>query len=263
MIKKCKYDDITDVFNYIDKDYGKCLYMYIDLKKYGLENENFNVWIQYDNQKICGVISKYYNGIQIYSKSNDFIINELVGFIKKNNPNMISGMKKSIQKIQKFFPEYFSEIGTVGKLIELKFPPNKDAYLASFDELDEIAKIISKDENLGKPYGYELIYKQYYERKNDQFGRNFILRDNLTNEIICHAATYAELPELCVFSGVLTTPKYRGKGFSKGTLAALSSVLLQENKEIFSYFYIPPAEKMHYGIGFEKIGDWEKLTKSI
>ena len=30
MIKKCKYDDITDVFNYIDKDYGKCLYMYID-----------------------------------------------------------------------------------------------------------------------------------------------------------------------------------------------------------------------------------------
>ena len=57
MIKKCKYDDITDVFNYIDKDYGKCLYMYIDLKKYGLENENLNVWIQYDNQNICGVIS--------------------------------------------------------------------------------------------------------------------------------------------------------------------------------------------------------------
>lgn len=260
MIIQCKSKDVNNVFSYIGNDYGKCLYMYIDLKKYGLKNKNFNVWIQINNQEICCIISKYYTGIQIYSKSNNFIVTEVIDFIKKNNPSMISGMQRTIGLIQDSFPEYLSEIGTVGKLVELVYPPNSNAYLASFDELNEIVKIVSNDKNLGKPYGYDLLYKQYYERKKDKFGRNFILRDNITNEIICHVATYAELPELCVFSGVITSPKYRGKGFSKGTLAALSKELLGENKEIFSYFYIPAAEKMHYGIGFESIGKWQKLT---
>ena len=234
--------------------------MYIDLVKYGLDNENFNVWIQTDNDGICSVISKYYNGIQIYSRLNEFIVEEVIEFIKDNAPTMISAMEETIDKIQMFLPQYEKEIGTVAKLNELSYPPNPDAYLAPFEELEEIAMVISQDDVLGKPYGYELLYEQYCERKKDNFGRNFILRDNETNEIICHAATYAELSNLGVVSGVLTTLKYRGKGFSKGVLAALSKNLLCENKEIFSYFYIPAAEKMHYGVGFEKIGIWGKLT---
>lgn len=261
MIEKCTSRDINKVLDYIHDDYGKCLYMYIDLIKYGLDNENFNVWIQNNDEGICAILSKYYNGIQIYSRSNDLIVDEIIEFIRNHDPSMISGMSDIIETIEDFLPEYESEIGTVAKLQDLTYPPNHDAYLAPFDELEEIAKVIAEDENLGKPYGYELLYEQYYERKKDNFGRNYILRDKDSDEIICHAATYAELPNLGVLSGVLTTPKYRGKGFSKGTLAALSEELISEDKDIFSYFYIPAAERMHYGIGFEKIGDWEKLTK--
>ncbi len=260
MIVECTSKDIDKVLDYIHDDYGKCLYMYIDLKKYGLDNENFRVWIQNDDDGICSVISKYYNGIQIYSRSNDLIIDEIIEFIKEHNPTMVSGMKETIDGIRDFLPGYEKEIGTVARLNKLTYPPNPDAYLAPFEELEEIAHVIAQDEALGKPYGYELLYEQYCERKKYKFGRNYILRDEDTDEIICHAATYAELSNLGVLSGVLTTPKYRGKGFSKGTLAALSKELLCENKDVFSYFYIPAAERMHYGIGFEKIGDWEKLT---
>lgn len=87
----------------------------------------------------------------------------------------------------------------------------------------------------------------FVKEKNDKFGRNYILRDEKTNEIVCHAATYAELPNLAIISGVLTPPKYRGKGFSKGTLAALCNELIMENKEIFSYFYIPLQQKCIMG----------------
>lgn len=262
MIIKCDKKDIEKIFEYIDNDYGKCLYLYIDLIKYGLENKNFKIWIQYnDENEICALISEYYNGIQIYSKSYDLNGEEIAIFLKEKNPTGISGMKKSIDEIREFLPEFEEEIGGVGELIELKYPPNPNAYSAPMEELDEITKVISEDENIGKPYGYDSLYKQFCERKKDKFGRNFILRDEKTNEIICHAATYAELPKLGIISGVLTPPKYRGKGYSKQTLAALCGELKSEGKEIFSYFYTPPAIKMHYGIGFEKIGDWAKLTK--
>ena len=66
MIVECNNEDITSVFDYIGEDYGKCLYIYIDLKKYGIDDENFNVWIQYnENEDICAIISEYYGGIQI------------------------------------------------------------------------------------------------------------------------------------------------------------------------------------------------------
>ena len=127
--------------------------------------------------------------------------------------------------------------------------------------MEEIAKIISQNENLSKHHSYESLLKQFRERKTDNFGRNFILRDKSNNNIICHAATYAEIPEIGVIGGVLTTPQYRGKGFSKGTLSALCEQLLFENKEVFSKFIIPPAIKMHYGVGFNKVGDWVTLKK--
>lgn len=261
MIIKCDLSNIDHVFDYIGDDYKNCLYTYIDLKEYGLENENFNVWIQLHENEICCLISEYYEGIQIYSKDYNLIADELAEFIKRKNPGIISGRKKSIDKIKYLFPNYSEEIGIIGELEELTYPPSPNAYSASIDEIDEIAKIIHQDENLGKHHTYKSLYDQFYERKKDNFGRSFILRDSTSNNIICHAATYAELPELCVIGGVLTTPDYRGKGFSKGTLAAICKEMQLEGKKVFSRFNIPPAIKLHYGVGFIKVGDWVKLKK--
>lgn len=262
MIVECNNEDITSVFDYIGEDYGKCLYIYIDLKKYGIDDENFNVWIQYnENEDICAIISEYYGGIQIYSKEEDFLVDEIVDFIKQKDPNVFFSIKPNIDKLKVHFPEYEQETGIVGELRELKYPPNIKAYSAPLDELKEIVEIIAEDEDIGKPYGFDSLYEQYCERKKDNFGRNFVLRDDDTHEIICHAGTYAELTELAVIGGVITSVPYRGKGFSKETLSSLCSELKSENKRIFSFYYIPPAERMHVGVGFEKIEDWSKLAK--
>ena len=262
MIIECNLDNINQVFDYIDKDYQNCLYTYIDLVEYGLDNENFNVWIQLKNEnEICCVISEYYGGFQIYSKNYDLIADELTDFIKEKDCQGVSGCKQSIDKIENAFSDYHKTTGIIGKLTELKYPPNPDAYSAQLEEMKEIAKIISQNNNLAKHHTYESLLKQFCERKKDKFGRNFILRDKTNNQIICHAATYAEIPEIGVIGGVLTTPKYQGKGFSKGTLSAICQELLSEGKEVFSRFSIPPAIKMHFGVGFEKVGDWVTLKK--
>lgn len=261
MIISCNDNNIQLVFDYIGNDYGKCLYIYIDLKKYGLDDENFNLWIQYDGDNICAIISEYYGGIQIYSKNYDFIASEIADFIKEKDSHVLFGMIQIIDKLKEFLPNYSQETGIVGELNELKYPPNPNTYSAEIDEFEEIVKIIAQDEDIGKPYGYESLYTQYCERKNDNFGRNFILRDE-NGEIICHAGTYAELPELAVIGGVITSPSYRGKGFSKETLSSLCSELISENKDIFSFYYVPPAKRMHEGVGFKQIGEWSKLMKN-
>ena len=43
MIIQSNKDNISQVFEYIGDYYEKCLYMYIALVKYGIENENFKI----------------------------------------------------------------------------------------------------------------------------------------------------------------------------------------------------------------------------
>ena len=263
MIVQCTNEDIDSVFNYIGDDYGKCLYIYIDLKKYGLDDENFNLWIQYvENKDICAIISEYYGGIQIYSKEQNMITEEIADFIKEKDSKVLFAIKPIIDKLKGLLPEYEQETGIVGELKELEYPANHDAYSAPMDELEEIVEIVAEDEGIGKPYGFESLYEQYCERKRNNFGRNFVLRNKENNEIICHAGTYAELPELAVIGGVITSIPYRGKGFSKETLSSLCEELISENKRIFSFYYIPAATKMHTGVGFKQVEEWSKLSKN-
>lgn len=262
MLFECKNSDKNTILEYIGKDYGKCLYIYIDLCKYGLDNENFNAWIQYGaNGEITAVVTEYYRGIQIYSKEVNLDGKELSDFMKQKNPPIILGMKETIDTLKQYLPEYQEELGTVGQLKEIKSFINPKAYSAEVSELKEIVGILAEDEGIGKPYGFDSLYKQYKERKEEGFGRNYVLRDEKTNDIICHAGTYAEISELAVIGGVITAPEYRGKGYSKETLAAICRELLDEGKDVFSFYYIPSAIKMHQGVGFEKIGDWAKLIK--
>lgn len=260
MIIQCNKDNISQVFEYIGDDYEKCLYMYIDLVKYGIENENFNIWIQYRDTEIICLVSQYYTGMQIYSKNYDLEALELMDFIAEKDPDVISGMEKSMTLIKDAFSEYHETVGFVGRLNNLTYPPNPNAYSAEDDEIEEIARLVSQDDNIGKHYGFESIYKQFCDRRKDNFGRNYLDRDE-KGEIICHVATSAELPELAVIGSVITSPQYRSKGYSKRNLSALCKQLLGEGKNVFSYFNYPPSVKMHMGVGFEKIGHWVKFKR--
>ena len=262
MIVEYKDSCKSKLTEYIGKDYGRCLYVYIDLVKYNLDdNENFFAWAQENNEgEIVAVITEYYKGIQIYSKHQEFDPKEIAEFILEKDAKNVFGMKETMDMLRPYMPDYEEELGTVGQIKELKCEPNKDVYSAEINELSEACELVAADEAIGKPYGYESIYTQYKERKEENFGRNFILR-NEENKVIFHAGTYAELPELGVVGGVITAPECRGKGYSKSGLATLCKSLLDEGKDVFSFYYIPAATKMHTGVGFEKIGDWAKLVK--
>lgn len=262
MIIKNTKKHLDSILEYIGKDYGKCLYLYIDLIKYGFDNPNVSMWtITNSKDQYEAVILKYYTGMHIYSKDNKFDENDVISLIKEQKPSLVCAMKETIDKISSYLPNYEVEVGTVGKLVNIKDVKSDRAYSAPMSEIKEIAEILAEDDALGKPYGFDLLYSQLKERKEEGFGRNFILRDEENNEIIAHAATYAENENVGVISGVFVNPKYRAKGYSKQVLGAICEELLQEGKDVFSYYYIPSATKMHESVGFEKIGDWAKLIK--
>lgn len=255
---KCNSSNEKEIFAYIGNSYGECLYLYVDLLKYGFENENVNVWLQKKNDEIKVVVLKYYTGVHVFSKDLDFDVDKVVNLLKELKPSMICGMKWTLDKIKAYFENYQMEVGIVGRLSDLNIFNTEGCYKANEEEIRELAELLVEDEALGQPYGFDLLYKQLLERYNENFGRNFIYRDN--RKIVATASTYAEKGRVAVISGVMVHPDYRGKGLSKNVLSAICSDLKNDGFDVFSYYYIPSATRMHESVGFSHIGEWAKLV---
>ena len=257
----CNKEDIKDIMNYIGEDYGKCLYLYIDLLKYGLTNKHINMWWQKSQNEISVLVFQYYSGVHVFSQNEEFDVNDVINLIKKISPSMICGMESVISKLAPYLSQdYELELGSVAELIDFKDFNDTVSYRAKENELPELAAFLSTDNSLGKPYGYELLKTQLLERYREGFGRNYIMRSH--NEILATASTYAEKEKIAVISGVMVNPKYRGKGLSKKVLSALCRELKTNGMRVFSYYYIESAMRMHQAVGFKKIGNWAKLVQN-
>ena len=108
--------DEQRIFDYIGKDFGRCAYLYIDLKKYGFDNENVHLWYQEKSGEIQAILLQYYNGMHLYSRSGNFDPADAAEVIREQKPAMVCGMKETIEQLQPFFPSKKIELGKVVQL---------------------------------------------------------------------------------------------------------------------------------------------------
>lgn len=257
---KCYEKDKDAILKYIDKDYGKCAYLYIDLLKYGFDNENVDVWRQEDSDGNYVLIAlQYYTGMHVFSRENKFDADDLATLIIERSPALVCGMKDTIGMLCEILDEfYISEQGKVLRLGEYTGVLNEEVRRATEDELIEIANLLMTDEEMGGPYSAELLYKQLKERFDTGFGRNWVRVDE--KGIVSHCATYAELDNIAVISGGIVRMDHRGKGEYPGQLGAMCKDLYEEGKEVISYYY-GGAKTAHRLVGFDILGEWEKLIR--
>lgn len=257
-MKECK--DIDKLLDYIGNDYGKCAYLYIDLVKYGIDNENIDVWCQEDEGGvISAVLLRYYNGMHLYSKEANYDSESVAEIVCGIMPAMLCGMRETVKHLESYLKEYKVELGHVLQLKNYTGKYNEGSKKAKRDDYRAIASLLAEDEIMGGPYGFDLLYKQLLERYDEGFGRSWFKEDE--HGIVANSATYAELENIAVVSGGIVRPDCRGKGEYSRQLGSLCRDLISEGKEVISYAYGGSAEGAHYSVGFEKIGVWEKLLK--
>ncbi|MCM3238357.1 GNAT family N-acetyltransferase [Heyndrickxia oleronia] len=260
MLKQCDNSWKDSIYEYIGNKYSECLYLYINLQKYGLDNNNFHIWVSLDeNSRIRALIARYYTGVHIYCNSSDYLIDDILEFIQKNKPSIITATGKIIKNIEEFCLGYTAEYGSVGQIKSVPAIDTSMVEKASIDDMNEISRLLISDEGLGDHYNQQLLEHQLKERLTEGYGRNYIIKKE--NAIISHCATYAEIRQIGVTSGVFTKPEERGKKLAYRTYCQLCSDLLEEGKEVFAYYYTNQAHKMHEKLGFEIISSWAKLVK--
>ena len=259
MYVKAKEQDVEKLLTYFEQDLKNCLYSYIDLKKFGIDNPNLTVYFD-ESDDICCTALKYYEGLQLFDADGKIDAKKTAELIRDLNSHIVSS---TIDVIEKLYPllkdTYEMEQGYVTEMLSMpECEISEEVRPAELSEYDEIAKLVCSDEGVGGHYEPEELKEQLLTRLSEGMGRNYILKRD--GEIIHHAATYAELDNLAVISGVITRGDWRGKGVGTSAVRKLCYDLLKEGKKPCLFYYTKQAEGFYKKIGFEEGTGWAKLV---
>lgn len=259
MYVKAKAQDVEKLLKYLEQNLKNCLYSYIDLKKFGINNPNLTVYFDESDGIRCSAL-KYYEGLQLFDAEGKMDADATAELIRNLNSHIVSSTVDVIEKLYPLLKDsYEMEQGYVTEMLKLPACEiSEEVRPAEVSEYDEIAELICSDEGVGGHYEPQELKEQLLTRLEEGFGRNYILKRD--GEIIHHAATYAELDNLAVISGVITREDWRGKGVGTLAVRKLCYDLLQEGKKPCLFYYTRQAAMFYKKIGFEEGTGWAKLV---
>lgn len=266
MILKCSIADETKVLSYIGKDYAKCLYLYLDLKKYGIGSDEIELFIQEnDNKETTAVLLRYYSCIHVYSAENTFNVVELACFIEKHRFSMVYCTAQTAKLIYKALSSRILDSATlstgwVAQINAVDKAPQGLSTMAQDDDFEQIVQLIYEDDDIGRSYKYDELAHQLRERNRSGYTRNMVIKDG--NIVIAHACTNAELDNVAVVAELLVHKDYRRKGYASEIWRDICSRLLNENKEVYSFYYSDESRALHKKIGFSEVCEWAKIVFS-
>ena len=265
MITRCGILDESKIYSYIGLDYPRCLYLYLDLKKYGFESETTKIYIQYDNGLITAVLLKYYSCLHVFSKDNSFNPNELASFIREHRFTIIYCPANTAEIVYSYlYKEINMEIilttGWVAQIKKIDMEPRRISKSANCSDFSQIAKLIYDDKDIGRAYRFDELTKQLEERYVEGYSRNYVIKDE--DVVIAHACTNAENERIAVVAELLVRKEYRRQGYAKEIWRDICDRLLTEGKEVYSFYYSEESRSLHKKIGFKEICRWGKVVIS-
>ncbi len=264
MIVKCNGADQDKVLSYIGNDYPNCIYLFLDLKKYGMDSGYIDVFCQEEGSTITAILLRYYSCLHVFSRENLFDVNEIVAFIELRRLTMLYCTESTSRLIyEKMHNKAKASItrGWVARIKAIDKCPKGFAVKAKKEDFPQIASLIFEDEDIGRSYKYDDLVRQLVERNEEGYGRNLVIKDN--NIVIAHACTNAELGSIAVVAELLVRKEYRKKGYASEIWRDLCGRLLSEGKEVYSFYYSEESRNLHKHIGFYEICDWAKVVISF
>lgn len=263
MIIKCGKKDEQRILSYIGEGYPHCLYLYLNLQKYGIDSDIIEVYIQEEGNIISAVMLKYYSCLHVYSRENNFNANELGLFFASNGFSMLYCTSATVEKVYSSLPVAVSKNasvsnGWVAQIRNIDKQPKGLSNQAQYSDFEQIARLIYEDEDIGRSYNYDELTKQLVQRNKEGYARNLVIKQD--NIVIAHACTNAEFGNIAVVAELLVRKEYRKKGYASEIWRDICSKLLSEGKEVFSFYYSEESRQLHKHIGFFEVCEWSKIV---
>lgn len=254
-------EDISAILEYLKRKVSDCLYMYIDIAKYSLDNPNMKVWIDPNEGGPDLVVMKYHTSLSIFSDTDNWDVDAVAEIIAEERPLSITANKDIASRIHDALSDRYNvAYGSVFKFTNYRpMSADIDIETAAPEDTHEIAELIAMDESIGAYYDIDNLANQLKERMETGMGRSYIIRDE-NGKIIAHIASYAEFDGLATTGGLIVHPDHQNGVYGLALESYLVEKLLEEKFNIYTFVTERLRKKLLLAVGNELVGEYGKLT---
>ena len=262
MIRKCAAADAKAILDFIGDDYGRCLYLYMDLLKYGFETPFVSVWREDGTDgAIASVWLRYNTGMHVYAPRGLPDGEAAIRFVRSERPAMLCGVSEVLLPIADGLKQdgYQFSGGRVGRYALQNGAAGRIDFRSLDDEADftRVEELLYADEEYGASYKPGELAAQLFERRRQGLSRNYAVERQ--GRIVAHVGTGAECDRFALLSGGVTDREWRRHGLFSGLITTLAQDLLAEGKDVFSLYYNSVAAALHHKAGFVDQCTWGRL----
>ncbi len=214
MIRQAANEELKKVLQFLKPDVKNCIYMYTDIFLYDENHENIpglKVWVEDDNDSYRLVVMKYHDSFSAYSNAQQWDMEGLVQLIREYKVAMVNARKEIIDRLAPAFEgEYKTQYGYIHHLTgdAVETGEEKEAYIATMEDIPEIAALLAEDEEYRDSYTKEELMEQFRERMQGGLGSSIIRRDG---KIVAHCGALTNSDGIAVRGMTICHKDYRGQ----------------------------------------------------
>lgn len=258
-MRKANAKDLSTILSYLRRDIPNCIYMYIDIGKYGLDNPNMEVWLGEGESELNLVAMRYYNSLQLFSLSDVWEVEAVAELINMYDFPVVNGKVALLEKLQTYCRCY--ELHP-GKVFACKGYMKKDLPFSiehsNSSDYYEIAQLMCSVSTFAH-YDVDSLAYQLRERAETGMGRNRVVRVN--GQIIAHIATFAEFDNIAVTSGLVVSPDHTDYPYGSIMESELFRELLEEDNLVYTFITDRRRSMFLRSIGCQQVADYGKMVK--
>lgn len=269
MLRKATEQDRTTIIDYCLAEPNINIFILGDIENFGFACEYMDVWLQYFEGKITGIVLRYHENLILYSQPPDkqtpaMDFQEVKLLLQERKINVISG-KGTV--IDGFYPlvadrfskrqMYFSEL-TDNRVLKTD---TREVVLAEEKDVPEIAEAYGLIKEFAGLYAADVRNRKAQILSRIRSGEGIHMFIRKEGKIVSHGNTTAETGVSGMIGGIFTLPEYRGQGLAGKVISTLCNNLAKRGKSACLFYDNSDAGRIYRRLGFHDTGRWTVLEK--
>lgn len=258
MIVRCGANDRDGVLSYIGTDYGKCLYLYLDLLEFGFDSPYVSVWKdEPDGGGMAALALVYHATAHLFTRGGAVDRSGWARLLGQLGVSLVCAEESVVRSLEGEMRGR-AEYGSVGRLAGVPEDPDRAGIRrAAAADFEVIAQLLHRYAHYDRKADLATVERQLRSRWESGFTRNYVLESD--GAIVAHVCTQAEGPGVAVAGGFVTDPRYRRRGLAARLFKAVAFDLAAEGKDVFTFSYDEAARRFNMGLGLLPCCGWGRM----
>ena len=260
MLEQATQDNQKELLDYLAKDAENCLYLYLDIRQYGIGSDTISVWYTKEGQRFTLIALQYFDCLQVYSHDNDFEVADLISLVDTTGVNKVRGTRTCIESIESSLSQKFdSEYGAVIEKVKARdfgtlFERVQEAEL---NDIPEIIDLLFMEERNKMIYSREGLTKSLSNLIKTHTGHVFLIRED--GKIVASETISAESDLFLIGAHLITHPEYRHLLYGS-VIESYVHFHVKGDRRVFTFVVEPRRCRMLTAQGNQVIGEYGKLV---